>query len=69
MRENDIPEQCSIERYMTRRCGGWLGVYDNGSLRFGVTADTKAAAQVRLAESLERWNNALSRAEDVLREG
>ncbi len=38
-----------------RQCGGWIGLYDDGSLRFGVTGATEEATQAALTDSLQKW--------------
>jgi hypothetical protein len=41
-----------------RACGGWIAVFDDGSLRFGITAESEAEARQRLQASLIRWREA-----------
>jgi hypothetical protein len=42
-------------RLRPRQCGGWIGVFDDGDLRFGVTAPTEQEAAFALQQSLARW--------------
>ena len=44
-----------ITRIGPRSCGGWIGIFDDGSLRFGVTAPSEAEARRELTEALGRW--------------
>lgn len=38
-----------------RQCGGWIGTHQEGTLRFGVTADTEATTRAELDVALARW--------------
>lgn len=42
-------------KVQARSCGGWIGVFDDGSLRFGVTADTEDSVRAELDVALLRW--------------
>ena len=54
----DVGEQfCRIE---ARRRGGWLAIYDNGSLRIGVTAESEPEAKAQLVIAVEGWRRTLS---------
>ena len=43
-----------------RSCGGWIGVFDDGLLRFGVTSPSEAGAHRALVQALARWRELLS---------
>ena len=45
----------AFSQFHPRPCGGWIGIFDDGSLRFGVTADTESATRVELDAALVRW--------------
>ena len=40
-----------------RSCGGWIGVFDDGSPRFTVTAESESEAESALQQSLARWQS------------
>lgn len=42
-------------RIRQRLCGGWIGIFDDGDLRFGVTGISHGAVEVGLSEALSRW--------------
>ncbi len=56
MREN--PEIYSVEPVLIERhCGGWLAITPQGwPLGIGVTAETKADAEKKFREELERFS-------------
>lgn len=43
-----------------RQCGGWIGTFDDGSLRFGVTEPTEGETRASLEASERRWRAILS---------
>ena len=47
-------------RITPRQCGGWIAIFDNGSMRFGVTADSEQAAQEALKEAEANWRRLAS---------
>lgn len=44
-----------MTRIAPRTCGGWIGVFDDGWLRYAVTAPSEAATRAALAEASARW--------------
>jgi hypothetical protein len=53
-----------------RKCGGWLGIFDDGTLRFGVTARSEEDTERAVKLSLDRWRSvaALRNEADWVRE-
>lgn len=49
-----------VVRVIQRQCGGWIGTYQEGGLRFGVTAETEAETRAALDTSLARWKAILA---------
>jgi hypothetical protein len=55
---HDMTNPEEISHVNRRQCGGWIGIFDDGSLRFGVTGQTEEEVAVALRHSLERWRTA-----------
>jgi hypothetical protein len=43
-----------------RQCEGWIGTFDDGSLRIGVTKDTEAETRAGLDAAVVRWRQILA---------